>query len=152
MTAAEPQPGRPGDPIARADMVATTSFGARRCHARSRSGEQCGQAAMHGATVCKMHGGLTPAVQRKAKLRLLELVDPAIATLARELTNSKARPIERVRAAEAILDRAGYGKQMEVTGEEAREMLLQRMLQLRDQIRAEEAARDIEGEVIDGDA
>jgi hypothetical protein len=67
--------------------------------------------------VCRLHGGAAPQTQRAAKLRLLELVDPAIATLAKEMINPKARPIERVKAAEAVLDRAGYGKQVEVTEE-----------------------------------
>lgn len=121
----------------------------RPCHAHNRQGKPCREPAMPGAVVCYYHGGAAPAVRRKAQLRLLELVDPAIATLARELTNNKARPIERVRAAEAILDRAGYGKQLSVDSEAARDMLVQRLLQMRDQARAE--AEQIEGEVIDND-
>lgn len=35
---------------------------------------------MHGATVCKMHGGMTLAVRCKAPLRIVDLVDPAIAS------------------------------------------------------------------------
>lgn len=134
--------------------------GAARCTAHNRAGDRCSNPAMLGTNVCRMHGGAAPATQRKARLRLLELVDPAIATLARELTNSQARPADRLRAAELILDRAGYPKQTQITGEDARELLIQRLIQLRDQrqeqqqraaeaAEAEQADRTVPGEVIE---
>lgn len=92
---------------------------------------------------------MSPLVGRKAQLRLLELVDPAIATLAREMTNGKARPIERVKAAEAILSRAGFGdRNVTVYSDVARELLVQRILEIRDRALAEQQ-RDVEGEVVD---
>lgn len=49
----------------------------RRCTARSRrSGELCRRWAIRGGTVCIMHGGKAPQVQRKAAERLADLIDP----------------------------------------------------------------------------
>ena len=44
----------------------------RRCHAHSKSGEQCKRAAMIGGTVCRMHGGASPWAKIKAAERLEE--------------------------------------------------------------------------------
>jgi hypothetical protein len=42
-----------------------------RCTARrQRDGKPCGAWAVRGATVCRIHGGMSPQVQRKAKERL----------------------------------------------------------------------------------
>ncbi|MBO0811250.1 MAG: hypothetical protein J2P23_04300 [Microlunatus sp.] len=145
-----PVPGGPSDPLPSPELVPVTSTGARRCRAHNRQGEQCSAPAVNGATVCRYHGGATPQVQRKARLRILELVDPAIATLAREMTNSKARPIERVKAAEAILNRAGLSdRNTAVDSDAAREMLRLRLIEIRDEALIEQ--RQIEGEVVDGD-
>lgn len=132
----------------------TALNGAARCTAHNRAGDRCSNPAILGTNVCRMHGGSAPAIQRKARLRLLELVDPAIATLAREMTNQNARPADRLRAAEAILDRAGHPRQVQVTGDDARALLIQRLIQLRDQAEQEqadlvaEARKVITGEVI----
>lgn len=102
----------------------------RQCTARARSGARCRQQAVRGTTVCRMHGGTAPQVQRKARLRLLELIDPAITTLAREMTTAKAS-VDRQRAANSILDRAGFGRQNTAETEVARALLIDRLLQLR---------------------
>lgn len=132
------------------------------CAAHSRSGARCGQPAVPGATVCRYHGGTAPQVRRAAQLRLLELVDPAVATLARELTNSRARPIERIKAAEKILEFAGMDKGAAIDGEVSRQFLVERLVQLRDELEANLAGPDpgepgpaagrelIAGEVVDG--
>jgi hypothetical protein len=54
-----------------------------------------------------MHGGAAPQVKRAARERLLAGADPAAARLV-ELLES-ADPHVQVRAAIALLDRAGYG-------------------------------------------
>lgn len=47
---------------------------APRCIATARAtGEQCGKAAMTGATVCKTHGGANPIVRRRGLLRAMVL-------------------------------------------------------------------------------
>lgn len=40
-----------------------------RCHARSRSGDQCRAYAIHGGRVCRSHGGAAPQVRRAARAR-----------------------------------------------------------------------------------
>jgi len=42
------------------------------CKAHRRSGEQCGNHAIKGAEVCRMHGGSIPAVKAKAAQRVAE--------------------------------------------------------------------------------
>ena len=106
--------------------------GRRLCKAlRRHTGEPCSSPAMRGQDVCRMHGGGAPQNRRKAKLRLLELVDPAIATLAREMTQADTSA-DRRHAAIAILDRAGFGRETRITGGDARELLVKRLLELRD--------------------
>src|SRR3546814_12403525 len=81
--------------------------GRRQCTAKSTTtGERCTKAPIRGGTVCATHGGSAPQVRKKAALRLLELVDPAIAVLAREMVNAD-KSADRQRAANTVLDRAG---------------------------------------------
>lgn len=109
-----------------------------RCTATSvQSKERCKRKSIPGGKVCVIHGGRAPQVQRKAKLRLLELVDPAIATLAREMTNQNAKPSDRLRAADSILDRAGWGRTQKIEGSDAREALLQRLLEIQGNVMEE---------------
>lgn len=105
-----------------------TSFGARRCTARRADGQRCTAAAIKGSNVCRVHGGSAPHVQRAARLRLLELVDPAITALAKIMKNEEAPEAARLRAAENILDRAGYPRAIQVDRDGARELLKQRIL------------------------
>lgn len=51
----------------------------RRCTATNRAGDRCGRAAILGGSVCKNHGGGTPAVKAAAARRLAEA--EAVATL-----------------------------------------------------------------------
>ncbi len=116
----------------REDMEQFTSNGAVRCKAHGRNGTQCGMPAIRGAVVCRLHGGSAPAVKRAAALRLAELVDPAIATLAREM-NAADNSADRLRAANSILDRAGVVRRTDgLSAEEAHAVLVARLLILRD--------------------
>lgn len=102
----------------------------RQCTARSRrTGQRCRKTAIPGGTVCTMHGGRAIQVRRKADLRLAQLVEPALAQLARELVNTTTgTPMSRLRALENILDRAGYPRGAVVSNaEEARAQLLERL-------------------------
>lgn len=59
------------------------------CTAKSsQSGKPCKRHAIAGGTVCPTHGGSAPRVKEAAKRRLLELVDPALAVLARSMKQS----------------------------------------------------------------
>lgn len=49
----------------------------RQCTAKSkRTGKRCQRPPILGATVCRMHGGASPQVKRKAAERLADLIDP----------------------------------------------------------------------------
>lgn len=103
----------------------------RQCTAKNRAGERCKQAPIKGGTVCRNHGGSAPQVRRKATLRLLELVDPAIGTLAREMVQAD-KSADRQRAANSILDRAGMPRTATVIdGESAKALLVERINALR---------------------
>lgn len=42
----------------------------KQCKAKKKNGEQCQAWAIRGGTVCRVHGGMAPAVQRKAQERI----------------------------------------------------------------------------------
>lgn len=129
----------------------------RACSATTKMGNPCAQPAVMGTTVCRYHGGLVPTVSRKASLRLAALVDPAVAVLARILADPNARPADRLRAAENILDRAGLPRRTEIASDEAsRALLTERLVALRDSLVAEAEAesdrladRTIQGTVVE---
>lgn len=109
--------------------------GARLCGARRTNGEPCNAPAMTGQRVCRMHGGSSPQAKRKAALRLVELIDPAIATLAREMVQADSSA-DRQRAANSILDRAGVPRvTKEISEDTSREVLLTRLREIRKQKR-----------------
>lgn len=71
----------------------------------SQTGKRCKCHAITGGTVCATHGGSAPQVRKAAALRILELVDPALANLAKDLNSSN--PTIRQKATFDTLDRAG---------------------------------------------
>jgi hypothetical protein len=96
-----------------------------RCSA-VRAGRHCRKSAIPGGTVCPTHGGSAPQVKRKAKLQLMSLISPAIATLAREMTTAD-KSSDRQRAANSLLDRAGMGRAIgDMDTTVARAMLIER--------------------------
>lgn len=101
------------------------------CGKRTKAGTPCQKSPIRGGTVCRLHGGAAPQVKRAAKLRLLELVDPAIATLARIMATSDNEAL-RLKAADSILDRGGLPKGAQVTVEDARSALYEALLNYRD--------------------
>jgi hypothetical protein len=101
------------------------------CGKKTRAGKPCQKSPIKGGTVCRLHGGSAPQVKRAAKLRLLELVDPAIATLARIMATSDNEAL-RLKAADSILDRGGLPKGAQVTVEDARSALYEALLAYRD--------------------
>lgn len=102
----------------------------RQCTAKSsQSGKRCRKSAIQGGTVCATHGGRAPQVKDRARLRLAALVDPAITTLAREMTGAQASN-DRQRAANSILDRAGMSRGVPPEVELARALLIDRLVTL----------------------
>ena len=79
----------------------------RRCTAHSsRTGERCKKAAIKGGGVCASHGGKAPQVQRSARERLAELIEPALEGLHKALKSNDLPTI--VRASQIVLDRCGF--------------------------------------------
>lgn len=111
----------------------TGTPGRRTCAAKRSNGQPCNKPPIKGGTVCATHGGSAPQVRRKAALRLLELVDPAISTLAREMVQAD-KSADRQRAANSLLDRAGVPRTATVIdGESAKALLVERINALRDE-------------------
>lgn len=81
---------------------------ARRCTAPTTAGAHCKRAAILGGTVCATHGGRAPQVRERTRLRLLEATDPAAVALIQQLDATDPQVV--IRAATAILDRAGVGR------------------------------------------
>lgn len=103
----------------------------QRCTHLTMGGARCTQRRETGSTACRYHGGAEER-RRKQALRLADLVEPAVATLARVMTSTTARDSDKIRAAENVLDRTGFPRRAEVQADDAREMLLARLLALRD--------------------
>lgn len=97
------------------------------CGAKTSSGSPCRKPPMQGATRCRLHGGASPNSLDAARRRLLAAADPAAARLVDMATNTDKVKVKKVdkdgavhevevpryddrvqlRAAEAVLDRAG---------------------------------------------
>jgi len=87
-------------------MVVTQSMRVH-CHAKSRDGDQCRKYAIPGGTVCRYHGGRSPAVQASAAQRLAALVHPAISALS-ELIQKADSDATRMSAARYALEVNGW--------------------------------------------
>lgn len=115
------------------------------CKATNNRGNRCGLRPIPGGTVCKWHGGGAPQVRAKAALRLMDLVMPAISTLAREMVKAGSSA-DRQRAANSILDRAGITRNQTAEADAARELLLAKLLSAASEI---DGLPEIEGAVVD---
>ncbi len=79
-----------------------------KCTATSRqTGARCGAWPIPGGTVCKWHGGAAPQVQKAARDRLADMVDPALTALKGLIETADSDSV-RLSAIKDILDRAGY--------------------------------------------
>lgn len=140
MEQADPMAGKHQEVVPRPEepWKAAKPDGKPRCQARSRQQTraagydvQCANYASPGHQVCSHHGAKAPQARRKAALRLLELVNPAIATLAREMAQADTSR-DRQAAANSILDRSGVPRTTTTPdGDAARELLLERLRQIR---------------------
>ncbi|MEU2203026.1 HGGxSTG domain-containing protein [Microbacterium oleivorans] len=145
----EAQEGAGGEAVRRADAMQLPpaeydAQGRRLCGAKTREAGSCRAPAMAGQARCRMHGGSLPQARRAARLRLAELVDPAIGTLAREMVKAE-RSADRQRAANSILDRAGIARETRVETSDARTMLLERLaaLQAERELQAPETVLEV---------
>jgi hypothetical protein len=91
----------------------------QRCTARISDGSRpCERWAINGGGVCATHGGRAPQVQRSAKERLAELVEPALEGLHKALKSNELPSI--VQASQIVLDRCGFhpSQTIELTGKD----------------------------------
>jgi hypothetical protein len=84
------------------------------CTATRRDGSQCTNYAIRAATVCRMHGGSAPQVERAAQVRLLMAAERVAGTLL-EIAGDKSIPVAvRLAAVRDVLDRAGLAPAQQV--------------------------------------
>ena len=84
------------------------------CKAKSsQTGLRCRKAAIAGAKVCRTHGGAARQVQEAAKLRILGMVNPALAQL-RKLIDKADSDHVKLSAIKDVLDRAGLDPRQKV--------------------------------------
>lgn len=95
----------PMKPVVEAGGQRFDQQGRRLCTAHRTDGEPCRGPAMEMQTVCRVHGGAAPQAKTAAQRRIVALVDPSIDALEEALKHGNTS--EKLRAIEAILDRAG---------------------------------------------
>ena len=83
-----------------------------KCKAHGRRSKlPCGNWAIRGGFVCRLHGGSTSQVKRRAEERIRLVaeacMEPAIDFIVSQLHNPRIAPTTRLRLAEAILDTVG---------------------------------------------
>lgn len=99
-----------------------------KCRATNRQGNPCGNSAIPGGAVCRRHGGSAPQVRDKARIRLIAMIEPALNVLSDVMGDEKAAHADKIRAANSVLDRAGYARVQVIDVEAAREVLTERIL------------------------
>lgn len=105
--------------VARIDTDKNGNGGTRQCTAHNRQGKRCLRSPVSGASVCFLHGGASPTTRATAKMRLMCLVEPALETLLDAMEQRDHWP-SAVRAAETLLDRAGFHAKLGLVHEEER--------------------------------
>lgn len=85
------------------------------CTATNRLGERCKRYAVEGSSVCRLHGGASPLARAAAKKMLLALVPDAIEVLKEALDGDVRIDVVQLRAALAVLDRAGFGPRQTIS-------------------------------------
>lgn len=85
----------------------------RRCVAHKKNGEQCKNAALKGATVCRYHGGAAPHVKRAARARLEKAADLMAQQLLGIAVGAESEAV-KLAAIRDALDRAGLKPPAEV--------------------------------------
>lgn len=154
----KPKPGEPGytpDYVCREHEQCEehTYYGQNRCPKWSRAEQRrCRQPiAYPGAPTCKYHGaGNHRATIAKAKLRMIAAADKAVARLVAEMDGAE-KAADRIRAADSLLDRTGFRRGVDVVGTDLREVLIERLVEVRErrQLAAAEGGPD-DPQLVDG--
>lgn len=80
---------------------------ANRCVAHRKNGDRCKRAAIAGGSVCRVHGGASPAVKAAARVRLEMAADRLAERLLGMATQDDVPSYVRLEAIRDALDRAG---------------------------------------------
>lgn len=121
-----------------------------RCVAhKAHNGERCKNAAIKGGTVCRFHGGATKHVQKSARERFNDLIDPMINIahdIAKEAEEGKLSASDRIAFMKFVADRTGFipGKTVNIDGPAPWEVAFTHIIR-------EVPAELTEGDVIDAD-
>jgi hypothetical protein len=99
-----------------------------KCRATNRQGNPCGRYAIPGGMVCTTHGGRAPQVRDKARIRLISMIEPALNVLSDVMADKDAAAADKLRAANSVLDRAGYARVAVLDIDAARDLLTERIL------------------------
>ena len=99
-----------------------------KCRATNRQGNPCGRYAIPGGMVCTTHGGKAPQVRDKARIRLISMIEPALNVLSDVMADKDAAHADKLRAANSVLDRAGYARVAVLDIDAARDLLTERIL------------------------
>lgn len=101
-----------------------------RCTANSATtGSRCKNPAVLGTHVCNRHGGLESVQSNKAQRKLQQLLDASWSRIENIIENGSDREV--VRVWENLLDRTGNPRQVTMSVPEARDAVVQAMLQYR---------------------
>ena len=103
------------------------------CNAHRGDGQLCKAPAIGGLKKCRMHAGMSKTSRQAARLKLAEAAQPAIAKLISLMGRAQSEAVQQ-RAADSLLDRAGYGRHSTIDVEEAKGLLLNKMLALREEM------------------
>jgi hypothetical protein len=109
-----------GNPRCTADSKQKIAAGIERGSPEAR----CGRRPIPGGKTCVMHGSGTAAAVRAARLRGIDLTDPALTVVARILASDAEKASDRLRAAENILDRFGFPRNVDMSVDEVRDAIL----------------------------
>lgn len=137
----DPQGGAPGedDP--------------RRCqaHKSDGSGQRCGNWALQGQHVCRFHGGATPAAQRRAQMRLMDLL-PVATKRHREILESSEDERVVLQAVKMVYDRTGLEEGSAAADQDAvKQLIVSKLLDLRGQLPADEPLPPQDEDIVDAE-
>jgi hypothetical protein len=118
-----PKKSTPTKPAEKRKGVQGTPFNeatrGQRCKTIKKNGDQCGNWALKGATVCRYHGGNAPQVRAAAQRRLDLASEIAAVRIVGIMNDTRVPAHVRLAAAREVLDRTGIvtPKQVAVAGE-----------------------------------